>query len=158
MSSTYGGCERGGSGVQRLRALCTIAPGNARPTQTTVAAPAGEQPPQPVPEGEDIAMQPVGVVVAPALEVLEVGAVVRHRVADHVAHRDPVALLEPGDEVDRGADLRAAAEDLAIGPVRARPALLDHLDPDRDVVEPDRVAAADAGADHLVNPTGLADD
>src|SRR5256885_2757719 len=117
MSSTYGCCERGGSGVQRLRALCTIVPGNARPTRTTVAAPAGEHRAKPVPEGEDVAVQPVGVIVVPALEVLEVGAVVRHRVADHVAHRDSIALLEPGDEMDRGADLRAAAEDLAVGPV-----------------------------------------
>ena len=78
-----------------------------------------QHPPQAVAELLDVRAQPVGVVVSPALEVLEVGAVVGHRVPDDVSHLDPVALLEPGDKAQSAVDLRLAMEDLAVRPVGA---------------------------------------
>ena len=47
---------------------------------------------------------------------------------------DPVARLQPAGEPQRGAQLAPAAHDLGVGEA-------DVLDPDRDVVEPDGVAA-----------------
>src|SRR5438093_6464104 len=112
---------------------------------------------EPVAELEHVTPQPVGVVVSPPLEVLEVGAVVGHRVADHLVHPDPEPLLEPADQAQGGVDLPVPMKDLPVGPVRASAALLHHLHADRSVVQPDRVAAADPRPDETVDAPVLSD-
>ncbi len=128
-----------------------------RPDQRRSVPGRGRAASQPPPELQHVAAQPVGVVVPPSLEVLEVGAVVGHRMADHVPDPDPEALLEPADQVQSGVDLAVAVKDLAVGPMRASPGLLHHLDPDRAVVQPDRVPAADRRPDEPVNAPVLCD-
>jgi len=97
------------------------------------------------------------VVVPPSLEVLEVGAAVGHRVADDVPHRNPEALLQPTGEMQGCVDLPIAAQDLTVRPMRAAAGLLDHLDSDRAVVQPDRVPATDPRPDEPVDPAALFD-
>ena len=65
-------------------------------------------------------------------------------VADHVARADPEAVLEPAREPQGGGELAAVAHHVGVGDA-------DVLDPDRGVVEPDRVAAAPAQRDELVD-------
>src|SRR4051794_14492388 len=76
---------------------------------------------------------PVGVgLVRPRLvQLLVVRAREALAVPDHVADPDVKAIDEPGRQLERGADLFAVFEDRPV--TRA-----DVLDPDRDVVEPDR--------------------
>ena len=100
-----------------------------------------------------VRMLPVGVrLVRPRLVQL---LVVRARkalvVPDHVPDPDVEAVDEPRRELQRGTDLRSVVEDLAVG--RA-----DVLDPDRDVVEADRVAAHDVQAHELVDRPVVAHD
>src|SRR5439155_20926155 len=53
--------------------------------------------------------------------------------------------------------LAPALEDLPICPVRPAPLLLDHLDADRELVQSDRMPAADARSDELVDAALLSD-
>ena len=61
-------------------------------------------------------------------------------------------------ELGRRADLVLAIEDRLVGRVLAGQRLLDHLDPDRPVVEADRVPAAHVEAGQLVDRAVLLDD
>src|SRR3954466_14203602 len=106
---------------------------------------------QPLAELAHVALDPVRVVVAPTLEVLEVGVVVGHRVADHLALRDRVAALQPANQAQRRANLALAVEDLLVRPVGAAAGGLDHLDAECDVVEADRVPAPEPGWDEFVD-------
>ena len=65
-------------------------------------------------------------------------------VADHVTGADAVARLQPAGERERRGELRGAADDVGVGDP-------DVLDPDRGLVEPDRVAAAPLERDELVD-------
>src|SRR3954452_1790679 len=100
-----------------------------------------------------VPMLPVGVrLVRPgSVQLLVVRARKAFVVPDHVADADVEAVDEPRRELERGADLSAVVEDFGVG--RA-----DVLDPDRDVVEPDGVAAHDVQADELVDPAVSVDD
>ena len=109
-------------------------------------------------EDAHVALAPVGVIVAPAFEVLEEVGVVGHRMSDHVLHGDPVALLEPGDEVGRRHDLGPAIENRVGALVASAELLLNHLDPEGDVIEADRMAAAHVQAGLLVDRAILVDD
>ena len=77
---------------------------------------------------------------------------------DHVAHRDAVPAAQPRDQREHAVDLRSAGEDLLIGPAAGRPGLLHHLDPDRPVVDADRVAAHHVQRRLLVDRAVLVDD
>src|SRR5690348_16875291 len=72
-------------------------------------------------------------------------------VADHVADPNVEPVDEPCAQLERRAELRPVVEDLAVRGA-------DMLDPDRDVVEPDGVAAHDVQAHELVDPAAPADD
>ena len=67
----------------------------ALPARATPAEPRPSRRPtraaQALAELAHVALEPVRVVVGPALEILEVAIVVGHRMADHLAGRDPVA-------------------------------------------------------------------
>src|SRR4051812_8909210 len=115
------------------------------------------KPSQPAAKFLYVALEPVGVVVEPALEILEVAIVVGHRMSDDLAPGDVIALLKPPNEAQGRADLLAAIEDLLVGPVRALTGRLDHLDADRRLIEPDCVATADAQRDELVDRPILLD-
>ena len=110
------------------------------------------------PEDAHVGGEPVGVVVAPAEQVAEVGRVVGHRVPDDVAQADPVAGLKVAHQAQRGAHLRLAGEDLGVGPARPGSSFLDHLDRQSAVVQADGVSHAHVQGHELVDGAVLVDD
>ena len=72
-------------------------------------------------------------------------------VADHVGQRDAVPRHQPGGQRERDAHLRRVAEHLGVGES-------DVLDPDRDLVQPDRVPAHDVERHELVDRPVAVDD
>jgi hypothetical protein len=81
---------------------------------------------------ENIRGLPVGVVVAPTLQVAELRRFVGRGVTDDVARADAVFALQETQQGQDRTDLCWTVEDLLIGPVRAVALrALDNLDADR---------------------------
>src|ERR1035437_5486800 len=93
---------------------------------------------------------PVGVVVAPTLQVPELGRFVGGGMTDDIARADGEVTLQGTQQGQDCTDLGWSVEDLLIGPVRAvAVGALDNLDTDRLVVQADRVPAPDARRNDL---------
>src|SRR5438067_4415295 len=136
------------SPTSKLRTIMYL--GMATSLTSRVRAEKGSQLP---PVDLHVRVLPVGVrLVRPrSVQLLVVRAREALVVPDHVPDPDVEAIDEPRRQLERGADLRSVAEDLAVGRAHV-------LDADRDVVEPDGVAAHDVQAHELVDRPVVAHD
>lgn len=97
-------------------------------------------------------------VVRPPLEILEEGALIGHAVAYNVFRLNAEAILQPANEGQPGLYLGRSVQDLARRPSVSGAGILNELYADRDVVEPDRVAAAQVKRDELLDGAIFVDD
>jgi len=99
------------------------------------------------------------VVVAPTLQVAELGHFVGCGMADDIARTDAVVALHGTQQGQDRTDLGRSVEDLLIGPMRAVALrALDNLDSDRLVVQANRVPAPDARRNDLPHVPVLGND
>ena len=114
---------------------------------------------QPATNLQNILCLPVGVVVAPTLQVPELGRLVGGGMTDAVARADAVGPLQGAHQGQDRTDLGRPVEDLLIGPVRTVTlCTLDDLDADRFVVQANRVTAHHTRRDDLPHVPALRHD